>query len=116
MKKVCNYNCFECPYEDCIAEEVPLVDVEPFLKDSPARGRSCTPENEKSRLYFRSYYEKHREEILARCKEKARQYYQSHKQERIDYQKRRYQRNREKLRAYQREYYYRKKAKEEMKP
>lgn len=101
MKKVCDYNCFECPYEDCIAEEVPLVDVEPFLRDPPAR--VCKP------LLYSSgfYYEKHREEIIARCKE----YYQSHKQERIDYQKRRYQRNREKLRAYQREYYYRKKAK-----
>ena len=70
--RVCDHNCFECPYPDCIADDMTAEE----WKESIARDRdtNITPERKKRRAYReanrekiadqqRAYYEANREKI-----------------------------------------------------
>ena len=54
--RVCDHNCFECPYPDCIADDMTAEE----LKESIARDRdtNITPERKKQRAYYEANREK----------------------------------------------------------
>lgn len=71
--KVCGRNCFQCPFPDCIMEDVTQEEC------AAAKKRDLeliTPE-ERDRARWRAYYYAHREQRLDRQKE----YWQTHKEE-----------------------------------
>jgi len=77
----CKYNCFECPYPDCISEQEP----EGVVKK---RGRKKLPQEvlkQHKREQSRRYYQEHKEEFSA--------YYKEYNRKNAD-------RNRERQRAY----------------
>lgn len=62
----CSFNCFECPYEDCISE------VEPEAAPKKKRGRKGLPPEEREqhqKEYRHRYYEEHKEKLLAYIRE-----------------------------------------------
>lgn len=76
----CNMDCFNCIYPDCILDE----------KDIQVEKRnSCT------------YYEMNRDKCLAKAKE----YGRTHRDQKREYDKKRYAENREQMKARRREYY-----------
>lgn len=77
----CNYDCFSCPYEDCINDSNPTTEEIEIIGDD---GRK-TPA--KKREYMRDYYKEHKEKIRAY----NRQYRAKH---------------RDKLNKYRNDYYY----------
>ena len=54
--RVCDHNCFECPFPDCIAEDMTAEE----RKESIARDRdtNITPERKKRRAYYEANREK----------------------------------------------------------
>jgi hypothetical protein len=97
MSAVCNRDCFNCPYEDCV------VDGESALEVARAEQRDqqavCKPP-EADRAYRKRYYEKHR----AIETQRSRAYYQEHRFELSDKKREYYLRNRERILAQQKEY------------
>ena len=84
-------DCFNCIYDDCIADHVDPIDLRPYLGINDS--------------YYHYYYLEHKEVL----KERSKAYYHEHKEQRLKYQKNRYLANKEKLKKYQREYYWRRK-------
>lgn len=136
---LCDGNCFECKFSDCILdfEDGSLLDLEvetslqvdailfkkefkkeytfidvPDYRDYPFIPSEEIPYNPKwkSQAKWREYY---RSRARGNCKEKwavyAREYYKNHRDERLAYGKEYYKNNREKYLEYKREYYRRKK-------
>ena len=122
----CNKDCFNCPFDDCINDEMDSEDyAEAAKRDNLIKD---TPERQRRLANQRSYYCSHREEILAyereyrqknreliraksrhqyREKRKAQQkeYYQANKEKIAAKQKEHYAKNRERLSARARDYY-----------
>ena len=72
---MCNHDCFNCTYDDCIAPETEdyadaLTDIDNAIKDNSI-------EKQKARERAKRYADKHREEL----REKSRRYYYSHREE-----------------------------------
>lgn len=94
---ICDKDCFNCPYDDCICNEFSEEDLEKInalveiltLPEKP-------PVSEKKR----TYYERHKEERKAY----QRDYYAKHKQEHAIRRRAYYERNRQKIIAQVREY------------
>lgn len=63
MKKKCDFDCENCPYDDCVSDST----QKPY--DIGA---------EKQRYSHKAYYKKNRDKLLSDAKE----YYQNHKEER----------------------------------
>ena len=63
---VCDKNCFECPYEDCIRDGMDLEDY----KESRQRELTMhkTPEQKRAAAKQKAYYEANRDEIAAKQK------------------------------------------------
>lgn len=61
--KPCDKNCFECPYPDCINDEMNLEDYEAEKKIDKLAGVKSTPLNDK-KVTKRIHYLRHREELL----------------------------------------------------
>ena len=63
MKKICNKDCFNCPYEDCINDEMDHEDYQ----EAADRDRELfmTPEKRKIAAGKKAYYEANREKIAA---------------------------------------------------
>lgn len=61
-KKICNENCFLCPYTDCIAETTPSERKKWYNQDWRARNK------EKCKVYNKKYYQEHKEEIAIKTK------------------------------------------------
>lgn len=80
IRMKCNMDCFNCIYPDCIIDE----------KDIQVEKRTQS-----------SYYELNREKCLARSNE----YNRTHREQRREYDRKRYEKNRERLKAIRREYY-----------
>lgn len=62
----CKFNCFECPYPDCISH------TESEATPKKKRGRKPLPPEERARRrreYSHRYYEEHKEKMLAYFKE-----------------------------------------------
>ena len=125
-KAVCDNDCFNCKYDDCIKSD---SDYE--MQNRKEYYRNYYQKNkDKYREYNRAYREKHREELIAKAreyyrlhgnskknKEYAKVYYEAHKQEIYARQKARLDADpeqREKRKAYMKEYnqnYYKRKRK-----
>ena len=59
MKPVCDYDCFHCPYEDCINDEMRLED---YQEGKELELISGAKENkEKVAAYSKKYYEENKE-------------------------------------------------------
>lgn len=94
---ICDKNCANCPFDDCINDE---MDAEDF-KESMQRDKLLATEEEKRQAAkSRAKYLKKRESCLAYAKA----YYRAHKKEAAAYQKTYRKRNRRKIIAYQRAY------------
>lgn len=100
-QKVCNHDCFNCVYEDCIADD-PLTYDEIKLSDSFINMGGHT------RTYDRDYYQKNREKIL----EKRKEYYKKNKGKLNAYGREWRKKNRESVNARFRRYYELNKEKE----
>lgn len=63
MKKICEKDCFNCPYEDCINDEMDHEDY----REAAARDRELfiTPKKRERAAYQKAYYEKNREKRVA---------------------------------------------------
>lgn len=96
---MCNRDCFNCIYDDCILDEIDENDLQE-LKDAeeiagiikPSKKSGYNKEQkaayynahrEKYKSYRRKHYEKHREQIKAYQK----RYYQEHKKEVLEKKK-----------------------------
>lgn len=100
MSKICNKDCFNCPYKDCINDEMDHEDyVEAAERD---RNLKMMPEKVASRnKAHNSYYAKNRERILA----KRKVYYEANREKITVWKKKYYAENREKVLAQQKVYY-----------
>lgn len=91
-KPICNGNCFNCPYPDCILEdaaheddELVSADIDKALSAGPKRRR-----NTKGRVLS--------EEAKQRHREYSRRYDQEHRDRRAAYKKYWYQKNKQQVR------------------
>ena len=90
-RPVCDKDCFHCPFDDCINDEMDSQDyAEAADRD---RKLNCTEKGKQSVEAQRKYYRKNREKILAY----QRAYYAKHREECAAYRKAYYEENREKL-------------------
>ena len=108
MSDICNKDCFNCPYEDCINDEFDDNDFRELKKLDKELGEMNTTtgyEYDQYRKKKRQYYQTHKEERKAY----QRSYYQTHKEERKEerraYNRKCYQTHKEERKAYQRSYY-----------
>lgn len=98
MDSICNHDCFNCKFEDCICDDMTPDDY----VESNARDISLqTPQQKAEHDWRKAYNAKHREKIAAY----KRAYYESHMEWYADYRKAYYAENRDRLLAYQKEYY-----------
>lgn len=67
MDKICNKDCFNCPYEDCINDEMDHEDY----REAAVRDRELfmTPKKRERAAYQKAYYEKNKEKRAAYQKE-----------------------------------------------
>jgi hypothetical protein len=117
---ICNKDCFNCPYDDCINDNLTTEDyksdeVEQFTSDNPSERVIKQRKLSRDRMrqirvvnpnYNKDYYMTHREQELKRnadAKKNNRDYYNA-------YQRERYTNNREEMCRKRREYRARKKA------
>ena len=94
---VCNVDCFRCPFDDCINDELTYQDIKQskeidkavvVVSDQLERKRKASREyycrnREKRREYMRNYRESNREKINAN----RRKWYKEHRDERALYMK-----------------------------
>lgn len=98
---ICNFDCFNCPFPDCVCSSSPLDKSISKQIDKQARTAACVPgRNVQGGASL--YYQAHRIDKIKYQK----QYYQCNKTDRIEYQKAYYRRNRERLKQYQLSRYY----------
>ena len=122
MPTVCDMNCFACPHEDCIFDdltyqdyqsekEIDLLSGAKVLKTSPsmlASRKQYREENkEKIAASRKQYYEENKEKIAAYGK----QYREENKEKIAAYGKQYREENKEAIRAEQKSYYQRNKDK-----
>ena len=96
----CNRDCFNCPYPDCILEE---LEAEDYAEQRRIEREIVNPKSkrqEKRTAYQRAHYEANREKLTAY----RRAYREANREEIAAKQRAYYEANREKLAAYQREY------------
>lgn len=130
---VCDRDCFNCVYEDCIdngmdSDELrqSVVRDRTFARRTPqqkkdharhmryreARLAASKAWAKKNRAYCTAYLRKYRKEHPGQAAEWQRNYYAAHREEILAKRKDYYQANREKILARQRAYYIRKKGQE----
>ena len=98
MSKICDKDCFHCPYDDCINDEMEYSDYAELKEIEKDSREHKTPK--KQRDYYKEYYRENRERNLQVDKE----YYQSHREERKEYSRRYSRENKERKAAYLREW------------
>ena len=108
----CNFDCFNCPYPDCINDNPDLIDTDEYiLTDKQLEYRRQSRERmrayrKKNPNYYKEYYAANREKEIKRnseAKKAKREHYN-------EYQRKRYAENREEMCRKRREYRARKKA------
>ena len=65
MKPVCDYDCFHCPYEECINDEMRLEDYQEGKKLELISGAKEYKTSESHRAAQKKYYEKNKERLAA---------------------------------------------------
>lgn len=72
MGEICNRDCFNCPYDDCIADEYTLSEAREMQERDKEHAYYEKSDKEKKRFeYCRRYRKEHKEEIA----ERRRRYY-----------------------------------------
>ena len=61
MKPVCDYDCFHCPYEECINDEMRLEDYQEGKKLELISGAKEYKTSESHRAAQKKYYEENKE-------------------------------------------------------
>ena len=116
MRPVCNMDCFNCQFDDCICDILRNEDIEEIeARDRKFDKKKAQKEanNERAKAYYREHREeklqyakeyqaKHREELLP----KKREYYQHHKAEYAANQRKRSHNDPEHFLAKRRKYYH----------
>lgn len=86
--KVCNGDCFNCVYDDCIYDEG--IDPTKARKRETQR-RYYEKHKEKMQAYKRQWYEEHKEHV----RQQKREWYEKNKQKKLEYGRQHYQANKE---------------------
>ena len=81
MKPVCDYDCFHCPYEECINDEMRLEDYQEGKKLELISGAKEYKTSESHRAAQKKYYEKNKERLAATQKK----YYEENKEKWKEY-------------------------------
>ena len=123
MMAICNKDCFNCPFPDCINDE---MDHEDYLNSATIEKEIILPKSTKQKKLAaqrKAYYEANREKVAAQRKayceanrEKVaaqkKAYYEANREKLVAQQKAYYEANREKLQKYGRAYMRRRRAAE----
>ena len=96
MKPVCDYDCFHCPYEECINDEMRLEDYQEGKKLELISGAKEYKTSESHRAAQKKYYEKNKERLAAYQKK----YRGKNKEKVAATQKKYYEENKEKWKEY----------------
>ena len=96
MKPVCDYDCFHCPYEECINDEMRLEDYQEGKKLELISGAKEYKTSESHRAAQKKYYEKNKERLAAYQKK----YREKNKEKVAATQKKYYKENKEKWKEY----------------
>lgn len=96
MKPVCDYDCFHCPYEDRINDEMRLEDYQEGKKLELISGAKEYKTSESHRAAQKKYYEKNKERLAAYQKK----YREKNKEKVAATQKKYYEENKEKWKEY----------------
>ena len=81
MKPVCDYDCFHCPYEDCINDEMRHEDYQEGKKLELISGAKEYNTSESHRATQKKYYEENKEKVAAAQKK----YYEENKEKWKEY-------------------------------
>ena len=101
MKPVCDYDCFHCPYEDCINDELLLEDYQVEKEIDLLSGAREYKTPKAIRASNKKYYEENKEKVAAAKKK----YYEENKEKVAAYRKKYREENKEKVAAYSKKYY-----------
>ena len=96
MKPLCDYDCFHCPYEECINDEMRLEDYQEGKKLELISGAKEYKTSESHRAAQKKYYEKNKERLAAYQKK----YREKNKEKVAATQKKYYEENKEKWKEY----------------
>lgn len=109
---MCNRDCFNCPYEDCIEEGMTyqeILDIEGRDRGQAAtRTEKQTRKNERSKAYYVTHKEQYHENYLKHRDERMAyyyDYYEKNKEVVKARKKRYYEKNKEKVSAWKKKYY-----------
>ena len=105
---MCKYSCENCPYPDCIEDELSYEEIKGSMRLDKKIKDEPTPEQLANRISTAKYDAKNREKKRRYTKE----HYEANRQEKIDYVKQWQKDNREYVKAKQRDYYKRKKERQ----
>ena len=101
MKPVCDYDCFHCPYEDCINDELLLEDYQVEKEIDLLSGAREYKTSESHRVAQKKYYEENKEKVAA-----ARKKYREENKEKVAAARKKYrEENKEKVAAARKKYY-----------
>ena len=105
QERLCNRDCFNCPYEDCVVEGESALEIARSermdAKAAEEPGAAKPRRNGRLRRAYKSrYHREHRDKLNAIAKA----YYAAHRQEIAEWKHEYYLRNRERILAQQKEY------------
>lgn len=106
---VCNKDCLNCIYADCILDTVDAREAAQLSRELDMYANSRTRGQERQAAYWREYYQAHKDEITA----ERRQYNQTHKAAVAARRRKYYLAHKAEAAVYQREYYQAHKAEKE---
>ncbi len=81
MKPICDYDCFHCPYEDCINDEMRLEDYQEGKELELISGAKEYNTSKSRRAARKKYYEENKEKVAAYRKK----YYEENKEKWKEY-------------------------------
>ena len=96
MKPVCDYDCFHCPYEDCINDEMRHEDYQEGKELELISGAKEYKTSESHRAAQKKYREENKEKVAAAQKK----YREENKEKVAAAQKKYYEENKEKWKEY----------------
>ena len=96
MTPVCDMNCFVCPYEDCIFDDLTYEDYQAEREIDLLSGAKVLKTSPSMRASRKQYYEENKEKIAAYGK----QYREENKEAIRTEQRRYYQKNKAKWKVY----------------
>lgn len=88
MSDVCNRDCLNCTFEDCVVDDITQEEREEINSRSKPKRVLSEASKQHAREYCKKYYQEHRAEFLAYRKS----YYEAHKEECRRSTRERYQR------------------------